>query len=163
MSRARLAGQIFNAAKTAAAWPFKGMGTIEKIARVGPDAVMGTIVGVNTPGDLSDKITAGATDAILGSTVGIVAAKPFKNPLIAGAVDTAASTAGAMVIAPKVTESIQRNKDRMLGGEGLSAWERSAKEHEELLRQQILQEYVNAGVIPANALPNVAVSNAGIV
>lgn len=145
MSRARLAGQIFNAAKSAAKWPFNGMGKGEIALRLAPDAAFATMNAVQTPGDLGDKLIAGSTDFIGSGLTGLVVSKPFKGPT--GAVVDQIGSIGGMYGGMAVSDVAQRNKDRLMGGEGLSAYERSSLEYEKQLRAQVIAELDAAGML----------------
>ena len=90
---------------------------------------------------------AGTTDFVGSAGTGLVVAAPFKKmPVAAGMIDQAGSIAG-MYGGMAVSENMQRAKDRMMGGEGLSAYERAGLEYDEAMRQQVIAELNAAGLL----------------
>ena len=152
MGKGRIAGEVFKGAKKVLGQGGKllgldQMGAVEKAARFGPDALFATMNAVNTPGDLGDKLIAGTTDFVGSAGTGLVLAAPFKKmPVAAGFIDQAGSIAG-MYGGMAVGDNLQRGKDRMLGGEGLTAYERANAEYEDQLVARILQDLDTAGLL----------------
>ena len=162
MSKARFAGTVFNGTRKLLGQGSRllgidKMGAIEKAARFGPDALFATMNAVQTPGDLADKVIAGTTDFIGSAGTGLVVAAPFKKaPVVAGMIDQAGSIAG-MYGGMAVSENMQRAKDRAMGGQGLSAYERAGVEYDEALKQQLLAELDAAGLL------NITNDNTGVI
>ena len=152
MSKARFAGTVFDGTRKLLGQGGRLLGIdkmsgIEKAARFGPDALFATMNAVNTPGDLTDKLIAGSTDFLGSAGTGLVVAAPFKgSPVVAGMIDQAGSIAG-MYGGMAVSEKMQRAKDRAMGGEGLSAYERAGVQYDEALKQQLLAELDAAGLL----------------
>ena len=106
--------------------------------RLVPDAIGGTLVGATTPGDLGDKIVAGATDALGGAIGGIGLAGMTRRPGNLGvAIDMAGSLAGAYGSMP-VSEQLLKMKDSMSGGKGQSPYEKLSEENRIAIEQDLL-------------------------
>ena len=143
---ARMAGQkLFNVF-------LKDIPKEQLIARLGMDALGGGMSALYTPGDLGDKLIAGATDAAFsaagGLALGRVGSPAFRQGFGGLATDMVGSV-GGMEVGRLVGDTMQRGKDKLLGGEGLTGYERLSKEQqtmlEEQLKQQVLQQY---GLLP---------------
>ena len=146
--KARMAGKLMNLLKA-------GMGRapdeairIRDIAgRFGPDAAFGVLAATQTPGDAFDKATAFA-----GSTLGGGGGGLLLSGLTGNKMPMVSEMAGSFLgdyAGMHASEALQRGKDKVTGGEGLSAYERMGKEQQdafaEQLKQQILTQY---GLIP---------------
>ena len=159
MPRARLAGSIFNAAKGLGGKGLRllgidKMGKREAAMRFGMDGAFATMGAISTPGDLGDKLIAGGGDFLTSAGTGLVAAAPFRgNPDVANIADGVGSMVGWQLGQP-VIEGTMRAKDKMMGGEGLSAYDRANIEYEQQLTKQILMDLDAAGLLKpgANAL-----------
>lgn len=108
---------------------------------VAPDLIFGAMYGAATPGDLTDKIVAGAGSTIGGVVggVGLRGAIGVKNPGLGMAIDFAGSMGGDMA-GQAASDQILRAKDKLSGGLGLSPFERAQLEQEQMLRQQVEAE-----------------------
>ena len=152
MAKARFAGAVFDGTRKLLGQGSRllgidKMGGVEKAARFGPDALFATPELCRYPGDFTDKLIAGTTDFVGSAGTGLVVAAPFKKmPVAAGMIDQAGSIAG-MYGGMAVSENMQRGKDRLMGGEGLSAYERAGLEYDEALRQQVIAELDAAGLL----------------
>ena len=150
--KARLAGKIFEGARklsgqTSRLLGLDKMNTMDKVLRFGPDTGFAIMNAVQTPGDLTDKLIAGTTDFVGSAGTGLALAAPFKNHQgVATMMDMGGSYAG-MFGGMAVSEAMQRGKDKMMGGQGLSAYERANAQYEEQFRQQIMQELSAAGLL----------------
>ena len=151
--KARLAGKIFEAAKklpgqTSRLLGIDQMDAGQKLWRFGPDGVWAVVNAVQNPGDLTDKLIAGTTDFVGSAGTGLAFAAPFNKraPGVAQGLDMLGSTVG-MFGGMAVSEGMQRGKDKMMGGQGLSAYERANVQYEEQFRQQIMQELSAAGLL----------------
>ena len=120
--------------------------------RLVPDIGFGILAGVQTPGDLGDKLVAGTASAVGGSLGGIATAGALRGIRMPGAVQNLGDLAGSFAgdyAGMMVGDTIQRGKDRLMGGQGLTAWERMGAEQQaeyaQQLEQQILSQY---GLIP---------------
>nr|BDD47540.1 hypothetical protein 112 [Pelagibacteraceae bacterium] len=120
--------------------------------RLVPDVGFGIMAGVQTPGDIGDKLIAGTASAVGGSVGGLATAGALKGLRMPGAVQNLGDLAGSFAgdyAGMMVGDSLQRGKDRLMGGQGLTAWERMGAEQQaqyaQQLEQQILSQY---GIIP---------------
>lgn len=143
---ARMAGQkLFNIF-------LKDIPKEQLIARLGMDAIGGGMSALYTPGDLGDKLIAGLTDAAFsaggGLALGRVGSPKFRQGFGGTATDFVGSV-GGMEVGRMVGDTLQRGKDKLMGGEGLTGYERLSKDQqllmEEQLKQQVLQQY---GLLP---------------
>ena len=141
-----------------------GSGPLQRLYRLGPDAFFAYQAASQNPGDLGDKLIAGGTQLIGGGLTGVVAAGGVRglanklppkmriNPGSLQGLETAVDIIGSyggdyggMIVGDK----LQRAKDRVMGGEGQTAWERMSSEQQaqfaQELEQRILTQY---GLIP---------------
>ena len=137
LSAGRFAGsKLLDAGKFI--WDKSGSNTVERIARLGPDAVFGTMAAVQTPGDLGDKLIAGGTQAGLSLGLGLGASKlpGIRGTSMEGLADMGGSIAGDFA-GMALGDSLQRLK-----GGGLTAWEREAQKNDEIYRRQMEEEFL---------------------
>ena len=152
MAKARIAGQIFNAIKGAGKGTYNALGLNkmsagDKLMRFGMDGGYAILGAANTPGDIGDKVIAGLGDFGLSAGTGLVAAAPFKkHPGTANAMDMIGSAVGWQVGQPAI-EGTMRVKDKLVGGEGLSAYERAGIEYDTQLKAQVIAELDAAGLL----------------
>ena len=145
----RFAGHALKAGPKAVQWLTKGIGPGEMALRVVPDIGSGVYTAALTPGDLGDKIIAGGTQVLSSVSGGLLGGKlGGNNQILSNILDMGGSYAGdfgGMMIG----DNAQRLKDKLMGGEGLTAWERMGAEQQaqyaQELEQQILTQY---GLIP---------------
>ena len=122
---------------------------MDYVARFGFDAFFGGLAAAQTPGDLGDKLIAGASQAIGGGLggVGLTAATGAKGGT--GLLLDMVGSVGGDYAGMAVGDNLMRAKDQLSGGKGQTPFERmSAQEQEKFaaqLRNQILTEY---GLIP---------------
>ena len=130
----------------------KGIPRDQLIARLGMDALGGGMSALYTPGDLGDKLIAGVTDAGFSAVGGLAAGRlgtpGFRAGLGGLATDFVGSAAG-MEVGRAAGDQLQRGKDLLMGGEGLTGYEKLSKEQQQLMedkvRQQVLSQY---GLLP---------------
>ena len=129
-----------------------GSSKSEIAMRLVPDLGFGVLAAVQTPGDISDKLIAGSTSAIGGSLGGIATAGALRGMRMPGAVQNLGDLAGSFggdYMGMMVGDTLQRGKDKLMGGQGLTAFERMGAEQQaayaQQLEQQILTQY---GLIP---------------
>ena len=137
LSAGRFAGsKLLDAGKFI--WDKSGANTAERVMRLGPDALFGTMAAVQTPGDLGDKLIAGGTQAGLSLGLGLGASKlpGIRGTAMEGLADLGGSIAGDYA-GMALGDSLQRLK-----GGGMTAWEREAQKQDELYRQQLEQEFL---------------------
>ena len=101
-----------------------------------------------TPGDIGDKAIAGLTDTLFSAGGGLLLGKFGGRGLGGTALDFVGSV-GGMEVGRLVGDQAQRAKDKLMGGEGLTGYERlgaeQQKQLEEQMRQQVLSQY---GLLP---------------
>ena len=132
---------------------------MEKLMRFGPDIGFGAMAAVQTPGDLVDKSIAFGSVAgggLLGGLGSAGAVRHFGKGKMSpedlqsamGFADMFGSLGGDLIAYP-AGESVARVKDKMMGGQGETGWERlSRKEQQEMRKQMeadILRQY---GIFP---------------
>ena len=119
--------------------------------RVVPDAVLGGLAAIQTPGDLGDKLIAGSTSALGGTLGGLSLGGLTRNPIGSLALDTVGSLGGDM-LGYQIGDQLMRAKDKLGGGKGQTPYERMGSEqqaiYEEQLRRKILAEY---GLLPGTS------------
>ena len=168
MAKGRIDGQIFRAAKglggkTSRFLGLDKMSAGEKAMRFGMDGVYATMGAIGTPGDLGDKLIAGGGDFLTSAGSGILGAAPFKgNPNVAGLADNIGSLGGWQLGQP-VIEGTMRAKDKVLGGEGLSAYERASQQYDQQLTNQVLMDLDAAGLLTPEARMLLTNDNTGMV
>ena len=150
---ARMAGQgLANAA-------FKGglgkaifgeMGKGQIAARLAPDLMFGGLAAATTPGDIGDKLIAGSASAVGGGLGGIAlgrAAQRYGDT--ASMVADMAGSIGGDYAGMMVGDTLQRGKDKVMGGTGQTAYERmSAQQQAEFAEQIRRQTMAGAGLVP---------------
>ena len=149
MSSTRLAGKalkwLFSKPGATKGAPREMMNALDIAGRLGPDAGFAILNAAQMPGDLGDKLIAGATDFTMSGLTGLAAGRATNS----GAVDQLASIGGAYSAMP-TTDVILRGKDKLFGGEGQTPYERLSLEQQELMRQQITQQVMSAyGLLPS--------------
>ena len=150
---ARMAGQgLANAA-------FKGglgkaifgeMGKGQIAARLAPDLMFGGLAAATTPGDIGDKLIAGSASAVGGGLGGIAlgrAAQRYGDT--ASMMADMAGSIGGDYAGMMVGDTLQRGKDRVMGGAGQTAYERMGAEQQRALEEQIRQQTLaGVGLLP---------------
>ena len=124
----------------------------EVALRVVPDIGFGVLAGVQTPGDLGDKLIAGGTQAMGGVLGGVAAGGAVRKMGGGGALQNLADIGGSVAgdfAGMAVGDNLMRGKDLVMGGKGQTAWERMGEAEQaayaEELKGQILAQY---GLLP---------------
>ena len=133
---------------------FGNMGKGEIAQRLAFDAVFGGMAAVQTPGDIGDKLIAGGATFAGGGLTGLAAGGLARRTpglrKLEGAADMVGSFGGDY-LGMMAGDQLQRGKDRIMGGEGLTPWERMSAEQQaqfaQQLEQQIMAQY---GIIPGS-------------
>ena len=137
--------------------------TAQSVAgRFAPDAMFGVLAATQTPGDAFDKATAFATSTLGGGLGGAGVTALTRGKL--GFLGEMAGGMGGDMLGMHVGDAISRGKDKLMGGEGLTPYERMGAEQQQQfakdLEGQILAQY---GLVPgtreqyAQANPNLMV------
>ena len=117
--------------------------------RFGPDVFFGTMAGMQTPGDLGDKLIAGITDTAASSLGGVALTGITRRKGTMGAVtDMIGSTAGMYAGFP-ITDTLMRTKDSLSGGTGQTPYEKLDEKRRREIEQNILAQYGLAGYTPS--------------
>ena len=118
--------------------------------RLMPEGIFAVTEGVMTPGDITDKLIAGASTGIGGSMGGLALGRlGGKNVLLGQALDMAGSIGG------EVGGQLQRGKDRLAGGKGQTPYERLSEDDRQKLEQLIREDQTGRilaelGLLPAS-------------
>ena len=152
-SKLRMAGKGLNALGSGTRRILFGdMGKGQIIGRLAPDAFFGGLAAFQTPGDMGDKLIAGGSSFIGGGLTGLAAGRIARRlpggKHLEGPADMIGSLGGDY-LGMMASDQIQRGKDSLMGGQGLTAWERMSAEQQsqyaQQLEQQLLAQY---GIIP---------------
>ena len=115
--------------------------------RFAPDAAFGAPAALQTPGDFGDKAIAFGSSTLGGGLGGAGLTALTRGKL--GMVGELVGGFGGDYLGMMAGDTLARGKDRLMGGEGLTAWERMGAEQQAQfaadLKQQILTQY---GIIP---------------
>lgn len=128
----------------------------ELTLRLLPDILFGGIEGAMTPGDLGDKLIAGTSTAVGGSLGGLGLGRlGGRNQVLGTGLDIGGSILGDFA-GRSVGDQIQRGKDKLAGGQGLTAYERLGEEDRKKLEQMIREDQTGRilaelGLLPASA------------
>ena len=133
---------------------FGNMKAKDIAGRLSFDALFGGMAALQTPGDIGDKLIAGGSTFVGGGLTGLAAGGAVRRmggpQWLEGTADMVGSFGGDY-LGMMAGDSLQRGKDRMMGGEGLTPWERMGAEQQaqyaQDLEQQIMAQY---GLIPGS-------------
>lgn len=131
--------------------------------RLGMDALYGGMAGFQTPGDIGDKLIAGGTSFVGGGLGGLAAGRLSPNPNLSFMFDMAGSMGGDYA-GMAVGDKTMRAKDKLMGGQGETPWEKMGREQQEeqykQMRGQLLNEFGVGAQSPYGvAMDNFMVSN----
>lgn len=146
MAKTRLANSIFQAARGTKNFLFPNMSKLDIGFRLAPDVLGAAQTAYYTPGDVVDKTIATTADFVGSAGTGLLLSRPFGASQMASIVDMGGSVAGFHG-GNYVGNQLQKGKDKLMGGEGLSANERANIEYENALTQQIIADLDAAGLI----------------
>ncbi len=128
------------------------MGKKELAMRLGPDAIFGAMAAMQTPGDIGDKLIAGGTQFGFGGLGGLATGRLAKGLGASSGVETIADFMGSYggdFAGMAAGDALQRGKDKVMGGEGRTAYERMSDEQQQQFAEQIRQQtLMGAGFIP---------------
>ena len=145
MAKARMAGKALEALR----WLFKGDDAGQIALRVIPDVGFGVLEGALTPGDLGDKVIAGAGTALGGVTGGAALGKLGGNSIAARQLLDLTGSVGGDFAGRFVAEGIQRGKDKVMGGKGQTAYERLSEEQFNVMKEEATrQALAELGLLP---------------
>ena len=122
------------------------------------DAVFGVMAGAMTPGDIGDKFIAGTTQAIGGGLGGLGLSAAATRAGIHGTpnflLDMAGSYGGDFA-GMAVGDTLQRGKDKIMGGKGQTAFERLGEQQQQRFANDIRNETLMSLGIGPGYLPGV--------
>ena len=127
---------------------FGGMTKGQIAQRLAPDAIFGGMAAMQTPGDIGDKLIAGGTQFVGGGLGGLATARLAKGLGAGEGLQTIADFAGSYggdFAGMAAGDTIQRGKDKMMGGEGRTAYERMSDEQQRQFAEQIRQQTIMGG------------------
>jgi hypothetical protein len=129
---------------------FGEMGKGQIAARLAPDLMFGGLAAATTPGDIGDKLIAGSASAVGGGLGGIAlgrAAQRYGDT--ASMVADMAGSIGGDYAGMMAGDTLQRGKDRLMGGAGQTAYERMSAQQQKQFAEQIREQTLSgAGLIP---------------
>ena len=129
---------------------FGDMTKSQILNRVAPDALFGGIAALQTPGDIGDKLIAGTTSAVGGGLGGLALGRAGQRfgDTAGFLADAGGSIVGDMA-GMVVGDTAMRGKDRIMGGDGLTPYERMSAQQQAEFAQQIRQQTLaGAGYLP---------------
>ncbi len=131
-------------------WLFKDMGKGEIAMRIAPDLMFGGLEAAMTPGDIGDKVIAGTGSALGGSMGGVLLGKMGGTGALGTVLDMAGSIGGDMV-GREASSALLRGKDKLMGGEGRTPYEKMSEQQQlELLQAGKTQALAELGLLPGN-------------
>jgi hypothetical protein len=153
MSKARMAGELLKRlGGTSKDLLFGGMTKGQIAGRLAPDALFGVLAATQTPGDMGDKLIAGGASAIGGGLGGLALGRAVGRMGGGEALQTVSDFAGSIggdIAGMAVGDQIMRGKDLVMGGQGLTPYERMSAEQQAAfaaeLERNILAQY---GLLP---------------
>ena len=106
--------------------------------RFAPDALFGVMAATQTPGDAFDKATAFTTSTLGGGLGGAGLTALTRGKL--GFLGEMAGGMGGDMLGMQVGDSISRGKDKLMGGQGLTPYERMGAEQQAQMNAQMERE-----------------------
>ena len=123
----------------------KGVGKGEMAARLMGDGLGGLMAAAYTPGDLGDKLIAGAASTVGGAAGGLVLGKLGGGNPIAGLALDFAGSVGGDIGASMLGEQVMKAKSAAQGEGFLTPYEKLGKEQQDQLaaaiKQDMLRQY----------------------
>lgn len=129
---------------------FKGMSKADIAMRLAPDAMFGILEGTMTPGDMGDKVIAGAGSALGGGLGGLALGRLGGASPMGTVLDMAGSIGGDM-LGREASSAILRGKDALSGGKGLTPYEKMSEEQSlAMIQSGRTQALAELGLLPGN-------------
>jgi len=135
---------------------FGGMKGKDIALRLAPDAVFGGMAAAQTPGDIGDKLIAGGTQFVGGGLGGLALGRGAAKLGMGEGAQTIADFVGSYggdFAGMAAGDTLQRGKDKLLGGEGLTAWERMSAQQQQEFANQIRNETLSGLGVGPGYLP----------
>ena len=120
--------------------------------KFGLDAVFGVMAGMNTPGDLGDKLIAGTTvgtSGALGGMLGTSAVGALRGGKMPTGFGRQMTEVGGSILGDEVGFAASEGLQRLKGG-GQTGYERMAADGDQQYRQQLEEEFMRKyGLLPS--------------
>ena len=150
---ARMAGQGLNNAAFQGGLGKAIFGEMSKgqiATRLAPDLMFGGLAAATTPGDIGDKFIAGSASAVGGGLGGIALGRATQRyGDTASMMADMAGSIGGDYAGMMVGDTLQRGKDKVMGGSGQTAYERMSSEQQAQFADQIRrQTMATGGMVP---------------
>ena len=110
------------------------------IGRLAPDAAFGVLAATQTPGDAFDKATAFTASTLGGGLGGALTTAATRGKL--GALGELAGGYGGDMLGMYVGDAVSRGKDKLMGGEGMTPFERMGAEQQKQFAQDLEQQFL---------------------
>ena len=114
----------------------KDIGAGEMAARLGMDAIGGTMAAIYTPGDIGDKLIAGTASTIGGAAGGLMLGKVGGPGIMGTALDFGGSMLGD-IGASMLGEQAMKGKSALQGEGFRTPWEKMSDEQQKMMAEQI--------------------------
>jgi len=114
----------------------KDIGKGEMAARLGMDAIGGTMAAIYTPGDLGDKLIAGTASTVGGAAGGLMLGKLGGPGIMGTALDFGGSMIGD-IGASVAGEQVMKGKSALQGEGFRTPWEKMSDEQQRVMSEQI--------------------------
>ena len=110
------------------------------IGRLAPDAAFGVLAATQTPGDAFDKATAFTASTLGGGLGGALTTAATRGKL--GALGELAGGYGGDMLGMYVGDAVSRGKDKLMGGEGMTPFERMGADQQKQFAQDLEQQFL---------------------
>ena len=131
----------------------KFMTSTQVLQRLAPDLFFGGVEAVMTPGDIGDKLIAGGSAAVGGSMGGLALGRLGRGNETAGFFLDMAGSIGGDMGGRMVGDQLQRGKDKLAGGQGLTAYERLGEDDRKKLEPMIREDQTGRILAELGLLP----------
>ena len=111
----------------------------EMAFRLGTDALGGGMAMMYTPGDIGDKLIAGAASTVGGAAGGLALGKLGGPGMLGNALDIAGSIGGDMG-ATVIGEQIMKGKSALQGEGFRTPWEKMSDQQQQMMAEQIKKD-----------------------
>ncbi len=107
--------------------------------RLGMDALGGGMAMMYTPGDIGDKLIAGAASTVGGAAGGLALGKLGGHGMLGNALDMVGSVGGDMG-ASILGEQVMKGKSALQGEGFRTPWEKMSEQQQQIMAEQIKQD-----------------------
>ena len=117
----------------------KGITPQEMAFRLGTDALGGGMAMMYTPGDIGDKLIAGAASTVGGAAGGLALGRLGGPGMLGNALDLVGSVGGDMG-ASMLGEQLMKGKSALQGEGFRTPWEKMSEQQQQMMAEQIKQD-----------------------